>query len=712
MEDLLGRLLGPYQLIARLERPGPYPAFRAVDRRLFNRPVTVTVFARPPGAGALPRFERVAEALTGLRHPYILPVQDFGEQDALAYAVSPYLDGPTLAACRGRPCSLEEALRLVAALGDALDYAHRQGLAHGGLTADTILLANVLPGDDVFHDAWPFLADFGFLGLASDAGAGIVLPELPPHAPEAGDARRSPFPSAAPDLYALAAVLAELLTGARPGAADAAAARAGLPPALGGVLARALAPEPADRYASGAELVLALQEAMRADSQGDDAAAPALLETARAAVTAGRLRAARRAYTDYLRLRPADALAQRELAAVEGRLIHPRHRLASAETARPAEGQAAAGAAPAAKDATSDDQPAAPPAAAQPTDQPAPDAAAAASPAPAAVAADADPSRPPARRWPFGRGTAPAPPEGRRANQPPARPPTFKPLVAPARERQRLILPSVLGAVALVVLVALVGPALVRRTDRATGTPVRGALASPRAGGAGSAVALGGAAPTSDVPATLPVAPTPAPVTPTPVPTAPPLPPVFTDEFNDPSTGFPRQLPGQQQPPYWQGVYIIQVAQADGYQIAELNNPKFPPFGDLSIEADMAAIGATNGGSYGLVFHRQAAGGSINEYFALINPEAGTVRLVHWDNGQHTDLLPPTPNAAVKKGGAINHLTVVCKATLITLYVNGTEVFQTNDPNGPQGGTVGLRVDAGTGPIEVHFDNVMIRPVR
>jgi hypothetical protein len=143
-----------------------------------------------------------------------------------------------------------------------------------------------------------------------------------------------------------------------------------------------------------------------------------------------------------------------------------------------------------------------------------------------------------------------------------------------------------------------------------------------------------------------------------------------------------------------------------------LNNPKYPPFGDLVVEADMAAVGSSNGGSYGLVFHRQASGGSINEYFVQIDPAAGTVRLIHWDNGQHTDLLPPTPSPAVKKGGAINHLTVVCKATLISLYVNGTSVFQINDPNGPQGGTLGLRADAGTGPIEVHFDNVVIRPVR
>ena len=160
MEGLLGRSLGPYQLIERLPAAGPYLAYRAVDRRLFNRPVGVAVFEQPPGdADFFGRFERGAEALTELRHPNILPVQDFGEQERLAYVVSPALAGETLAALLGRPHPLEEALRLVAALCEALDYAHRRGLAHGGIAPDTIALANLPPGEETLHDAWPFLAD-------------------------------------------------------------------------------------------------------------------------------------------------------------------------------------------------------------------------------------------------------------------------------------------------------------------------------------------------------------------------------------------------------------------------------------------------------------------------------------------------------------------------------------------------------------------------
>ena len=304
-----------------------------------------------------------------------------------------------------------------------------------------------------------------------------------------------------------------------------------------------------------------------------------------------------------------------------------------------------------------------------------------------------------------------------------------RPLVAPARERRRLVLPSLLGAAALVLLVAVVGSIYVRRGEQpgggaaipALGRPAGSPLAVPTAAIPGaSAVATIITAPTGSgarsspagALATIPVAPTVPTVTPTPAPTVPPLPPVLVDEFGDPASGFPRNPGGQEQPAYWEGEYRIVVAQPDGLNIAELDRPPdFREFGDLVLEADIKVVGPASGGSYGFVFHRQVSGDTINQYFVLIDPDAGTIRLVFWAGAQRTELLPPTPHAAIARGNATNRLSVTCKGPLITLHVNGVQVFQVTGP-GPQRGVIGLRADAGAAPIEVHFDNVVIRPAR
>jgi len=134
-------------------------------------------------------------------------------------------------------------------------------------------------------------------------------------------------------------------------------------------------------------------------------------------------------------------------------------------------------------------------------------------------------------------------------------------------------------------------------------------------------------------------------------------------------------------------------------------------FGDFQAEVEMRAVGPTAGGSYGLVFHRQFAN-SYSQYFVLINPESGTVRLVRWIDTERADLLPETPYPPVARGEGVNRLVVTTRGTLITIQINGVEIVgRLNDP-GPTIGVVGLRADSGTGPITVVFDNFVIRPVQ
>jgi tRNA A-37 threonylcarbamoyl transferase component Bud32 len=88
------------------------------------------------------RFEREAEMMTQLRHPNIITIYDYGEQDGLPYIVMEYLTGETLSGIlktRGR-LSLDESLPLLRDLASALDYAHAQGIVHRDIKASNVIV--------------------------------------------------------------------------------------------------------------------------------------------------------------------------------------------------------------------------------------------------------------------------------------------------------------------------------------------------------------------------------------------------------------------------------------------------------------------------------------------------------------------------------------------------------------------------------------------
>jgi serine/threonine-protein kinase len=694
---MIGSTLGPYQLIERLERLGLHETYRAIDPRRFGQPVAVTLADLPPGdEEAQSRFERAAEALTELRHPNILPLLDFGEADGRAYLVTPYLEGPSLASLIGRARRPAEALGLIATLGDALDHAHRQDLAHGELTPEAIQLVNLPPGEDTLYAAWPLLHNFGFAPLVGPSALeGSIADAYRPPEAHVED------PSQA-DCYALAGILHALLTGVPPKPGGDPAALATVAESYAAVLRRALSADPAERYASCPDLLVALRDAAAADRRHDDSAAVTLLEEARTAVAAGKFRAASEAYGAYLRLRPQDELARREFATIEGRRAELARRRAQAATASAAAALAAtkgqpppaapAGETPAPADGMGADTPTIPPGPVPPMD---------ARPTPPVPA-----TRPPRIGGPLGVPTPSRPP----SSGPPR---AFDPLVAPARERRRAILPAALAALVLLAVIALAGTVLARRANNTSGT------ATAPAGGAGTPGLVGsptGSRPiATGIPTGIPIAPTIAPITNTPVPTLPPLPPVISDSFDDHASGFP-PVPegGGEGSGYQQGGYALVVPEPDNLAIGELGGCPINgncTFGDFQVEVDMRAIGPIAGGSYGLVFHRQFAN-SYTQYFVLVNPETGGVRLVRWVDTDRQELLPvEASHPAVARGEATNRLVVATRGTLITIEVNSTEIARINDP-GPTIGTVGLRADSGAGPFTALFDNFVIRPVQ
>ena len=702
---MIGRTLGPYQLIERLERIGLYETYRGLDPRRFGQPVAITVVDLPADdADFRSRFAQAAERLIHLRHPNIVPLLDFGEVSGQAYLVTPHLEGPLLATIVGQPRRPAEVLGLIATIGDALDFAHRQDLAHGGLTPDAIQLLNLPPGEDTLYATWPMLLQLGYAAaIGPNASAGSIADAY--HAP-AGAEGAVPHT----DCYALAGVLHTLLTGVPPQVDGDPTALATLSDGFATVLRRALSAAPDERYASCPELLLALRDAAAADRRDDEGAAGGLLNEARTAVAAGKFRAASEAYSAYLRLRPQDELARREFATIESRRAALARRRAEAADASAAAAQAAANANPvaAAADATE-------PAAQAPGDEP---------PRNGQLATivslvPPQPVRPKSPGGAFSGGPLVVPSQGHRpsgggtSSSPPR---AFDPLVSPARERRRAILPGALAAIALLLTIGVAVMLLSRfggnRVDGdppasvGGGTAVGAASARGTAGGSTHPIA-------TNIPNSIPIAPTIAPLVPTPTATVPPLPPVIADTFDNQASGFPL-VPGEREGAgYQNGEYVLSVPDPDGFEIAELTGCPINgncTFGDFQAEVDAWAVGPAAGGSYGLVFHRQFAN-SYTQYFVLINPETGTVRLVRWVDTQRVEVVPEAPNAAIARGAGKNHIVVSAKGTSITVQINGVEVARLNDP-GPITGIIGLRADAGSGPLIAHFDNFIIRPVR
>ncbi|MBL9200836.1 MAG: protein kinase [Opitutaceae bacterium] len=215
---------------------------------------------RPHEAGSAEsraRFRMEATTVAGLDHPAILPVLSVGEHDGLPYFTMKLCAGGSLASrlenYRGQ---WRESATLVATLADAVHHAHERGVLHRDLK----------PGNILFDEAGrPFVSDFGIAKHAGEREAGA--PVTQPHAVMgtrgylASEVLRAGAGAAtvAADVFGLGAILHELITGAPPaemtaGAATSLPALKTAPRDLAVIAGKALAPEPAGRYATAAAL--------------------------------------------------------------------------------------------------------------------------------------------------------------------------------------------------------------------------------------------------------------------------------------------------------------------------------------------------------------------------------------------------------------------------------------------------------------------------
>jgi len=258
MSDLVGRVLSDrYRLVTPIGAGASAQVFLADDTRLRRRVAVKLLHAGlADDEGFLRRFRAEAQAAAALNHPNIVAVYDWGEDDGTPYLVTEFLGGGSLRGVLdvGRRLTPSQALLVGLEATRALDHAHRRGFVHRDIKP-----ANLLFGDD----ARLRVADFGLARALAEAAwtepAGAVVGTARYASPE--QARGESVDGRA-DVYALALVLIESVTGRVPFAADTTIATlmaridrpVEVPVELGPlrrVLARAGQPDPAERPDAG-----------------------------------------------------------------------------------------------------------------------------------------------------------------------------------------------------------------------------------------------------------------------------------------------------------------------------------------------------------------------------------------------------------------------------------------------------------------------------
>lgn len=267
--DLVGRVLSDrYRLVSPIGSGGGGRVYVADDSRLRRRvAVKVLHAALADDAGFLRRFRAEAQLAASLHHPNVMAVYDWGE-DGVPFIVLELLTGGSLrgALDRGMRLTPSQAVVIGRQVTSALAYAHTRGVVH----------RDIKPGNLLFDEhAVVRVGDFGLARAFAEASwtepAGAVLGTARYAAPEQGSG--GPLDGRA-DLYALALVLIEAITGRVPGVADTPvgtlAGRAQTPlvapeelGGLGPVVERAGRPSPSERYPDAATMGDALGDAAR-----------------------------------------------------------------------------------------------------------------------------------------------------------------------------------------------------------------------------------------------------------------------------------------------------------------------------------------------------------------------------------------------------------------------------------------------------------------
>jgi predicted Ser/Thr protein kinase len=298
-EPVEGTPFGRYQLIELLGRGGMGEVWRANDTEI-GRVVAIKMllphYAKDPDFNK--RFLREARAAGRLDDPHIVPIYDVGEIDGRLYVTMRMINGTNLQTLLDAgPLEPAPAVHIIEQIASALHCAHQAGLVHRDVKPSNILLAD---------NDFAYLIDFGIARGASDTAltsANTTVGTWAYMAPERFSTGKS---EPASDVYALACVLYQCLTGHPPYPGDTLEQVAvghmvtppprpsddhnTVPTALDHVVAIGLAKQPTDRYATTIDMATAAQQALttnRLDATGPTQQAPLITGSPAPPVWAG-----------------------------------------------------------------------------------------------------------------------------------------------------------------------------------------------------------------------------------------------------------------------------------------------------------------------------------------------------------------------------------------------------------------------------------------
>ncbi|MEV6560153.1 serine/threonine-protein kinase [Nocardia sp. NPDC051756] len=278
-DERVGTQFGPYELRALLGQGGMGEVYEAYDTAK-DRTVALKILSKSLAKDPTykERFRRESHAAARLREPHVIPIHDWGEIEGELYIDMRLVQGPdlrSLVAGYG-PIAPARAVAIIEQIAAALDAAHADTLVHRDVKP-----ANIL----VTRDDFAYLVDFGIAHSGADpalTALGSTIGSYGYMAPERFDDVRA---TSRADTYSLACVLDEILTGERPFHATSisqvikahltsppprpSSMRPGIPAGFDTVIARGMAKDPQDRYATAGDLARAARAAL--SPQHDDA---------------------------------------------------------------------------------------------------------------------------------------------------------------------------------------------------------------------------------------------------------------------------------------------------------------------------------------------------------------------------------------------------------------------------------------------------------
>lgn len=274
----VGSWFGPYRLVRLLRQGGMGEVYEAEDTRKRRMVALKLISQQFTGNSEFrARLQREADIAGRLTEPHVVPIHDYGEIDGRFFVEMRLVDGVDLGTLlhRDGPMAAPRAIAIIRQVAAALDAAHAAGVTHRDVTPGNILIT----GSD-----FAYLADFGIARAATDPGLTQVGTAIGTYYYMAPERFTDDEVSHSADIYSLACVLSECLTGSPPYHADTierlvaahltktapppSQLRPGaFPPALDQVIAKGMAKHPEERYRTAGEFAAAAHDALTTSEQ-------------------------------------------------------------------------------------------------------------------------------------------------------------------------------------------------------------------------------------------------------------------------------------------------------------------------------------------------------------------------------------------------------------------------------------------------------------